>query len=108
MLLQLYEYLLHNIRFFLLLYQRKNLLFKDTTLYNPVVRPVGFTIFWRVTDGIFTYRKDTVDELPVLVVLGQVQLHPVNRTNHLVPAFVPFIHRWTPGGIGTADKGIQQ
>ena len=62
MLLQLYEYLLHNIRLFLLLYQRKNLLFKDTMLYNPVVRPVGFTIFWRVTDGIFTYRKDTVDE----------------------------------------------
>ena len=62
MLLQLYEYLLHNIRLFLLLYQRKNLLFKDTMPYNPVVRPVGFTIFWRVTDGIFTYRKDTVDE----------------------------------------------
>ena len=46
MLLQLYEYLLHNIRFFLLLYQRKNLLFKDTTLYNPVVRPVGFKCTW--------------------------------------------------------------
>ena len=71
-------------------------------------REEKITALRAICQRFLPHHMDAVDELPVLVVLGQVQLHPVNHTNHLVPAFVPFIHRWTPGGIGTTDKGIQQ
>ena len=70
---------------FILFYKRLYLFFKDATYYYSVVRVVCFAILWRMTDGIFPCGKDAVDELLVLFVEGEVQLHLVDCTNNHVP-----------------------
>ena len=72
-----------------LFYERLYLFFKDAMFDYSIVRVVCLAILWRMTDGIFPYGKDAVDENLVLIIVGEVQMHLVNRTNNHMPPVTP-------------------
>lgn len=84
---------------------------KDASFHDSVVGTVGFAVFRGMADGISSDGEDAVDELLVLVIVWQVQVHPVNRTHNPVSPLAPFFHRWTLLRIGFAflchDSAIQ-
>ena len=50
---------------------------------------VGFSVFRRMTDGIFACREDAFYELLVFVIVRQLELHLLDRANNHVPSVTP-------------------
>ena len=69
---------------------------------------VSLSILGRMTDGIFTDRKDAVDERLIILVMRKRKIHPVNCSNNLVPSFSSRLNRRTFLTVGTTDESIQQ
>ena len=69
---------------------------------------VGFSVFRRMTDGIFASREDAFYELLVFVIVGQLELHLLDYSNNHVPSVTPRFYRTTFRSVSTADEGIEQ
>ena len=54
---------------------------KDVSFYYPVVGMICLTIVWRMADSIFSGKQNAVNELFVLTVTRQIEIHLLNRTN---------------------------
>ena len=61
------------------------------------------------SDGVsFVNGKNAVNELTVLLVVGKVKFHFINRINHFVPLIAPCFNGRSFLTVGTANKSIKQ
>ena len=81
---------------------------EDASFHDPIVWVIGLTVIGRMTDGVFAYGEDAVDEKLVVCVVRQVEMHGVNHFDDLMPPVAPGRYRRALVGVCTSDEGIQQ
>ena len=80
---------------------------KDYPGDDAVMGCIGLAVVGRVTDGISALSKHLLNELTVLLVIGQIESHLVNYFGHRMPYFGPLLNSG-PFSISAVHECLQQ
>ena len=72
-----------------LLKERFDFLLEDTPGNDTVMRMIGSPVFRRMAESVLTSGKEAIDELPVLLIVLKIEMHPINRRDYLLPPLTP-------------------